>query len=155
MGRRYGWSLNDEFGCFMSAAGIVLTFALIAYSTALFLVAHGHSALVATAQPSALTDKAMSPPPLALQRAVRPQSSGLVWLSPDYKPGDPRLVDLVAAGDVMMGSINTGRNPQIVPGVDAASLIGDDLAAIFRHANIAFANLEGPLYDGASPSGKD
>ena len=155
MGRRYGWSLNDEFGCFMSAAGVVLTFALIAYSTALFLVAHGHGALVAAAQPSALTDKTMTPPPLALQRAVRPQPAGLVWLSADYKPGDPRLVDVVAAGDVMMGSINTGLNPQIVPGVDAASLIGSDLAAIFRSANIAFANLEGPLYDGASPSAKD
>jgi hypothetical protein len=51
---------------------------------------------------------------------------------------------------MMMGSIDNDLNPAIVPHGDASSLVGDDLTAIFRRAEIAFANLEGPLYDGSN-----
>jgi len=78
-----------------------------------------------------------------------------IWLSSIYKPGDPRLTDIVGAGDVMMGSISSGLNPALKPGVDVASLVGADLAGIFRHADVAFVNLEGPLYEGAQGTGKD
>ncbi|HXC54062.1 MAG TPA: CapA family protein [Rhizomicrobium sp.] len=78
-----------------------------------------------------------------------------IWLSAAYKPGDPRLVDIVGAGDVMMGSISAGLNPALRPGVDVAALVGADLAGIFRHADVAFVNLEGPLYEGGQGTGKD
>jgi poly-gamma-glutamate capsule biosynthesis protein CapA/YwtB (metallophosphatase superfamily) len=78
-----------------------------------------------------------------------------LWLSKDYRPGSPGLVDVVAAGDVMMGSSDAGLNPAIRPGSDAAALIGGDLAGIFRKADIAFVNLEGPLYDGPGASVKN
>jgi poly-gamma-glutamate capsule biosynthesis protein CapA/YwtB (metallophosphatase superfamily) len=78
----------------------------------------------------------------------------LVWLSASYRPGDRRLIDIVGAGDVMMGSIGAGLNPDIKPGVDVAALVGDQLAGIFRHADIAFVNLEGPLYEGGQGTGK-
>ncbi|MEI9886915.1 MAG: CapA family protein [Rhizomicrobium sp.] len=78
-----------------------------------------------------------------------------VWLSNIYKPGDPRLVDIVGAGDVMMGSIGAGLNPDLKPGVDVATLVGGELAGIFRHADVAFVNLEGPLYEGGEGTGKN
>jgi poly-gamma-glutamate capsule biosynthesis protein CapA/YwtB (metallophosphatase superfamily) len=78
-----------------------------------------------------------------------------IWLSTTYRPGDSRLTDIVGAGDVMMGSISSGLNPALKPGIDVASLVGNDLAGIFRHADVAFVNLEGPLYEGALGTGKD
>ena len=78
-----------------------------------------------------------------------------IWLSSTYRPGDSRLTDIVGAGDVMMGSISSGLNPALKPGVDVAGLVGNDLAGIFRHADVAFVNLEGPLYEGAQGTGKD
>jgi len=78
-----------------------------------------------------------------------------VWLSTTYRYGDPRLTDIVGAGDVMMGSIATGLNPALRPGVDVATIVGADLAGIFRRADVAFVNLEGPLYDGSQGSPKD
>ena len=78
-----------------------------------------------------------------------------IWLSKTVQPGDASLIDFVAAGDTMMGSTSAGLNPAIRPGVDVATLIGADLAGIFRHADISFLNLEGPLYDGKDSSGKD
>jgi capsule synthesis protein PGA_cap len=78
-----------------------------------------------------------------------------IWLSTAYHPGDSRLTDIVGAGDVMMGSISSGLNPALKPGVDVASLVGSDLAGIFRHADVAFVNLEGPLYEGGQGTGKD
>jgi poly-gamma-glutamate capsule biosynthesis protein CapA/YwtB (metallophosphatase superfamily) len=77
-----------------------------------------------------------------------------IWLSATYKPGDARLTDIVGAGDVMMGSIGAGLNPALKPGVDVASLVGNELAGIFRHADVAFVNLEGPLYEGGQGTGK-
>ncbi|MBS0471984.1 MAG: CapA family protein [Proteobacteria bacterium] len=96
--------------------------------------------------------------PLRLQPGVGsgevhyPES--LIWLSSTYRPGDKRLTDIVGAGDVMMGSIGAGLNPDIRPGVDVAALVGDQLAGIFRHADVAFVNLEGPLYEGPNGTGK-
>ncbi|HEY0104495.1 MAG TPA: CapA family protein [Rhizomicrobium sp.] len=78
-----------------------------------------------------------------------------IWLSSTFRPGDPRLTDIVGAGDVMMGSIGAGLNPALKPGIDVASLVGSDLAGIFRHADVAFVNLEGPLYEGSQGTGKD
>ena len=98
-------------------------------------------------------------PELALQPGIRsdrgPVPGALIWLSDKYKLGDTRLVDFVAAGDVMMGSSTADLNPAITPNVDVATLVGNDLAGIFRHADIAFVNLEGPLYDGPGSTAKD
>ncbi len=97
-------------------------------------------------------------PPLRIQPGVgsgevrHPETQ--IWLSSTYKPGDARLTDIVGAGDVMMGSIDLGLNPALKPGVDVASLVGDELAGIFRHADVAFVNLEGPLYQGGQGTGK-
>ncbi|MEI9992824.1 MAG: CapA family protein [Rhizomicrobium sp.] len=98
-------------------------------------------------------------PPLKLQPGVGAADvrypENQIWLSSVYKPGDTRLTDIVGAGDVMMGSISTGLNPALKPGVDVATLVGADLAGIFRHADVAFVNLEGPLYEGGQGTGKD
>lgn len=97
--------------------------------------------------------------PLKLQPGVGtgevryPEST--IWISSTYKPGDSRLTDIVGAGDVMMGSISAGLNPAIRPGVDVATLVGADLAGVFRHADVAFVNLEGPLYEGSEGTGKN
>lgn len=101
---------------------------------------------------------ALNGPPPALAAAIRkaevPPPETQLWLSETYQPGDPGLINVVAAGDTMMGSINISLNPDIVPGVNAAALIGPKLAAIFRRADLAFLNLEGPLYDGDASSPK-
>lgn len=70
----------------------------------------------------------------------------LFWLSHNFAPGDPRLVDVVGAGDVMMGSRDQGLDPDI--DAEAAALARSEIADVFRRADIAFVNLEGPLYDG-------
>ena len=147
MDRRFGWNLRDDFGRFMSVAASVLAAGLVAYCTAFFLLAHDHTAL-ASVEPHSMRA------PLKTKSVALPPGTKF-WLSETYKSGDRRLVDIVAAGDVMMGSINNDLNPAIVPHVDASSLVGSDLAALFRHADIAFANLEGPLYDGPDHTAKD
>jgi hypothetical protein len=97
--------------------------------------------------PSALRHTVSEKTPSRL--AAQDSSSGQrFWLSREFHPGDPRLVDVVGAGDVMMGSRDSGLNPDMRAGADIASLVGPELAGVFRHADIAFANLEGPLYDG-------
>lgn len=83
-----------------------------------------------------------------------PADATLFWLSRRFAPGDPRLVDIVGAGDVMMGSRDQGLDPALRAHADVARLVGHDLAAIFARADIAFANLEGPLYDGDDASAK-
>jgi poly-gamma-glutamate capsule biosynthesis protein CapA/YwtB (metallophosphatase superfamily) len=97
-------------------------------------------------------------PPPALKAAIlsepAPSPGTQIWLSDKYKPGDPHLISVVAGGDVMMGASDIALNPAIVPGVDAAALIGSDLATVFRRADLAFVNLEGALYDGDAPSTK-
>jgi hypothetical protein len=97
-------------------------------------------------------------PPLHIQAGVGSGETHypetLIWLSSTFRPGDRRLTDIVGAGDVMMGSIGTGLNPALRPGIDVASLVGSDLAGIFRHADVAFVNLEGPLYEGPDGTGK-
>jgi len=77
------------------------------------------------------------------------------WLSREFRPGDMRLVDIVGAGDVMMGSRDQGLNPDLHADADIVSVVGGDLAAIFKRADVAFVNLEGPLYDGDEASSKD
>ncbi len=167
MKRRYGWSLDSLFGWFMSVAAAIIATAGVSYGTALFLVAHYQANLTAdTVSPphaapavaAPVAQQAVLQPPPVLRPAVRdaraPPPGAQLWLSATYKPGDPRLVDVVAAGDVMMGSVDSGLNSAIRPGVNASSLIGSDLAAIFRRADIAFVNLEGPLYDGTNPPAK-
>jgi poly-gamma-glutamate capsule biosynthesis protein CapA/YwtB (metallophosphatase superfamily) len=97
-------------------------------------------------------------PPLKLQPGVGTVAVHYdeqpIWFSKQYQPGDQRLTDIVGAGDVMMGSISQGLNPALRPGVDVATLVGADLASIFRHADVAFVNLEGPLYEGSEGTGK-
>jgi poly-gamma-glutamate capsule biosynthesis protein CapA/YwtB (metallophosphatase superfamily) len=86
---------------------------------------------------------------------ARSEPARLFWLSSKYARGNAALTDVVAAGDVMMGSVGLGLNPQIREKADAASLVGPGLAGTFRRADVAFANLEGPLYDGPDKTPKD
>jgi hypothetical protein len=79
----------------------------------------------------------------------------LFWLSRTFAPGDSRLVDVAGAGDVMMGARDIGLDPELRPETDASELVGKDISAIFHRADIAFANLEGALYDGDGPQAKD
>ena len=110
------------------------------------------ASLVAPAPTSATQQPALRLQP-GLRGPIGDTSGRRIWLSSVYSPGDPKLFSFVAAGDVMMGT--RGRlNPALHAGVDAASLVGGDLAAVFRGADVAFVNLEGPLYDGAGDSGK-
>ncbi len=81
-------------------------------------------------------------------------SDNVIWLSAAYAPDSPGIVRVVAAGDTMMGSSDNALNPDIKPGVDAAALVGAPLAGLFRKADIAFVNLEGPLYDGKDATAK-
>ena len=75
----------------------------------------------------------------------------LFWLSRMFAPGDRRLVDVVGAGDVMMGSRDQGLDPDIDK--EAAVLTQSEIANVFHRADVSFVNLEGPLYDGdAAPS---
>jgi hypothetical protein len=95
-------------------------------------------------------------PGFTITRGALPRTDGhLYWLSRTYLPGDARLVDVAGAGDVMMGSRDDGLDPQLRPDTDVASLVGNDLAGIFRRADISFANLEGALYDGDDPPAKN
>lgn len=86
--------------------------------------------------------------------AVVADHAALYWLAKDYAPGDARLVDVVGAGDVMMGARDYGLNPDIGARSDVAALVGPELPALFRRADIAFANLEGALYDGDDATAK-
>jgi len=144
MGRQYGWSLDDAFGRFMAVASAALAVGAVVFVTAHLVESRYHVAVT---------------PPPAMQQAVNaapaPPPGSRIWLSTEYRPGDQRLTDVVAGGDVMMGSRDSGLNPAIKLGADAAALIGGSLADIFRRADIAFVNLEGPLYDGNGPSAKD
>ena len=79
----------------------------------------------------------------------------LFWLSHKFSPGDPHLVDVVGAGDVMMGARDIGLDPELRPETDVSALVGGDVSAIFHRADIAFANLEGTLYDGDGAQAKD
>ena len=100
-----------------------------------------------------------TPRPIAHHRALRHAAEAQVpahyfWLSREFQPGDPRLVDVVGAGDVMMGSRDQGLDPDIDAADDVSELVTERLASIFRRADIAFVNLEGPLYDGEDPPAK-
>jgi poly-gamma-glutamate capsule biosynthesis protein CapA/YwtB (metallophosphatase superfamily) len=145
MGQRFGWSLDNAFGRFMAVAATILASGAIVFSTA-SLVERQYR--MAAAKPSR-----------EMQQAVRavpaPPPGAKLWFSSEFKPGDARLVDVVAAGDTMMGSIDAGLNPAIKPKSDAAGLIGATLATIFRRADVAFVNLEGPLYDGPQHTSKN
>jgi hypothetical protein len=91
------------------------------------------------------------------QPAGASRASETYWLSSDYARGDSRLFSIVAAGDLMMGTAypsDAGLNPALTPDSNAAELLGEDLAQIFRRADIAFVNLEGTLFDGPNGPAK-
>ncbi len=125
------------------------------------VVAYGHCAgIVLSPQPSAARDVPQAAvtrrtKELAAPERLRHFPEHLFWLSRAFRPGDPRLVDVVGAGDIMMGSPDYGLNPALRPDVNASLLVGGNIAAVFRRADIAFANLEGPLYDGDGAPSKD
>ena len=144
MGRRHGWSLDSAFGRFMAVSASVLAAGAIVFATAAIVEKHYR---LAAARPSHEMQQAVKDIPA-------PPPGTRLWFSARYKPDDSRLVDVVAGGDVMMGSANAGLNPAIRPHEDVSALIGNELSAIFRHADISFVNLEGPLYDGADPAAK-
>lgn len=67
---------------------------------------------------------------------------------------DPRIApafdgyQIVAVGDTMLGSDYPVEylDPRVVQGGDPASVIGSDLVALFKGADIAFANFEGTMH---------
>ena len=142
MSQHFGFDLERVGGRWGAVATMIFAAAVLVLATSSVVQAHYRTA--PNGPPAALRDAALSQPAPASQ----------IWLSSAYQPGDPRLISVVAGGDVMMGARDIGLNPAIVPGVDAAALIGADLASIFRRADLAFVNLEGPLYDGDNASVK-
>lgn len=63
----------------------------------------------------------------------------------------PRNVRLIGVGDIMMGTDFPEAaylNPDLMPGVDLAGLIGPRLLALLRSGDITFGNMEGSLFDG-------
>lgn len=144
MGGRCGFDLQGVAGRFAAVATVIFFACLIVLATSSVVQAHY---------------KAISygPPPelkAAILAEPAPPPGTQLWLSQQYKAGDPHLISIVAGGDVMMGARDIALNPAIVPGVDAASLIGTNLATLFRRADLAFVNLEGVLYDGDEPGTK-
>lgn len=141
---RTDWCLGDGYGRFLAVAASLLAAGLIVLATTSVVQAR-------------YSDLSYGPPAelkAAILASPAPPPETQVWLSAQYKPGDPHLISVAAAGDVMMGSIDVELNPDIVPGVDAARLIGPELAAVFRRADLSTLNLEGPLYDGEAQSPK-
>ena len=75
---------------------------------------------------------------------------------PPFGPGAagqpvPPTVRLIGVGDIMMGTDfpdSERLNPDLVPGVDLASIIGADLLALLRGGDVTFGNMEGTLFDG-------
>jgi hypothetical protein len=114
-----------------------------------------HTTMRATVAGAAPVRIVARPSPAMADGTPSSLSGRVFWLSHAFRPGDPHLVDVVGAGDVMMGSRDYGLNPALGENADAAVLLGSALTAIFRRADIAFANLEGPLYDGDDPPAKD
>jgi Bacterial capsule synthesis protein PGA_cap len=55
---------------------------------------------------------------------------------------------IVAVGDTMIGSDHPVEylDPRVAQGGDPASIIGTDLVALFKSADVAFANFEGTLH---------
>ena len=68
-----------------------------------------------------------------------------------FSPSPPLgPVRLVGVGDIMMGTEfpEAGYlNPDLVPGVDLANLIGPELLDLLQSADITFGNMEGSLFD--------
>jgi poly-gamma-glutamate capsule biosynthesis protein CapA/YwtB (metallophosphatase superfamily) len=64
--------------------------------------------------------------------------------TPFVKSANPEPITIAAAGDVMLGS--TFPNETRMPPADGADSL-DAVAPIFKAADIAFANLEGPMID--------
>jgi hypothetical protein len=100
-----------------------------------------------------------STPPSAPDQASRPREA--VTLKPltppppapmPFSPSPPREpVRLVGVGDIMMGTNFPEPiylNPDLVPGVDLATLIGPRLLDLLQSADITFGNMEGSLFDG-------
>jgi hypothetical protein len=144
MGYRCGFDLDCVLGRFMVVATAILCACVIVLATSSVVQAHYRA--ISYGPPAEMKAAILAEP--------APPPGTQLWFSDRYHPGDPHLVSVVAAGDVMMGSSDISLNPAIVPGVDAASLIGSDLAGIFRRADASFVNLEGPLYDGDALSPK-
>lgn len=76
---------------------------------------------------------------------------------PPFGPGAgveraiPPTLRLIGVGDIMMGTNFPQAkhlNPDLVPGVDLASIIGRDLLDLLRAGDVTFGNMEGSLYDG-------
>ncbi|GAA0579168.1 CapA family protein [Rhizomicrobium electricum] len=144
MGYRCGFDLDCVAGRCSAVATTIFLACLVVLTTSSVVQAHYQA--ISYGPPPALK--------AAILAEVAPPPETQLWFSERYKPGDPQLINIAAAGDVMMGASDIGLNPAIVPGVDAAALIGPDLATVFRRADLAFVNLEGVLYDGAEPSTK-
>ncbi len=88
-----------------------------------------------------------APATLPEQTAAIPPGWGMV-----ERPLPP-TVRLVGVGDIMMGSDfpePDRLNPELVPGVDLAAIIGGDLLELLRGGDITFGNMEGSLFDGES-----
>lgn len=77
-----------------------------------------------------------------------PEPTPLTPMTPTPAPVEP--LTIAAVGDLMLGSTYPERSGARLPPDDGAHLF-DDAAPILRAAELAFANLEAPLFDGEGP----
>ncbi|MHA1536377.1 MAG: CapA family protein, partial [Alphaproteobacteria bacterium] len=65
-----------------------------------------------------------------------------------------KTIRVIGVGDIMMGSDfpQPILHPKLIPGVDPASILGADLAALLRAPDVTFGNFEGTLHTLSKPS---
>lgn len=94
------------------------------------------------AQASSPTTRSRAPAARPPQPATRPPAA----------PAAPTHYRIVGVGDTMMGSDwpTPIMDDRMTPGGDPAAVLGADLADIFRHGDIIFANYEGTIHSSSA-----
>jgi hypothetical protein len=82
---------------------------------------------------------------------VQPEQGTLPPFGPGTGQPLPPTLRLIGVGDIMLGTNfpeEKHLNPDLVPGVDLATIIGHDLLDLLRGGDVTFGNMEGSLFDG-------
>jgi len=85
--------------------------------------------------------------------AEKPDTTVWIPIDPASQPTPDDVIVFAAVGDTMLGSTFPDTSGKSLPPEDGAQLL-DEVAPVLRAADLAFGNLEGPLYDGKEPSYK-
>jgi poly-gamma-glutamate capsule biosynthesis protein CapA/YwtB (metallophosphatase superfamily) len=88
-----------------------------------------------------------------LKPVENPNATIWVPIDPASQPTPDDVIVFAAVGDTMLGSTFPDTSGKSLPPEDGAQLL-DEVAPVLRAADLAFGNLEGPLYDGKEPSYK-